>query len=364
MRNKYQRIVKFRDANKTMWEVEVSVNAINQDYIDGKDLIPYRETKSVSFCGTGGGSVGQVYDHIEPRTESQKKLIELWRRYHLNGMSNGSDKQESYLKTQYNVDYDALVKAFKDKNECTGVLECVHDVIPFNIGLIDQIVDYIKKWMGGDAVHYILSEYRYDYRTQCFCLMLRGLYNDRGYVYGTAHTHSPIPQNIEEVINKTFNEIEKDEDEYSNTLDPVFYMAEDLEVTPELVNKVMELRDCSKTEAKRFIALGMFFSVSFGDLNETFQRLDDFGCYYQAFGDYYYIGTDEELYDVAYSRMCEGDYDDIWRSQVQDQQTEMGLQEWRKYVIEVDGWCSILNHWDGKYETYRIVDEEICVSRT
>lgn len=28
-----------------------------------------------------------------------------------------------------------------------------------------------------------------------------------------------------------------------------------------------------------------------------------------------------------------------------------------------DGWCNILNHWDGKYEEYKVGGEYICVSR-
>ena len=44
----------------------------------------------------------------------------------------------------------------------------------------------------------------------------------------------------------------------------------------------MELRDCGLTEAVRFIALGMELGYTFGDLNNTFEVVNDDDCLYRA----------------------------------------------------------------------------------
>lgn len=31
--------------------------------------------------------------------------------------------------------------------------------------------------------------------------------------------------------------------------------------------------------------------------------------------------------------------------------TELGLDEWKEYVVKTDGYSSILNHWDGTQDT-------------
>ncbi len=76
------------------------------------------------------------------------------------------------------------------------------------------------------------------------------------------------------------------------------------------------------------------------------------------------MGTADELTAVAEDYLDNGGYDELWRDAVQAEQTELGLREWLKEVIEVDGWCSILNRWDGRHEGYKVGEEWICVSRT
>ena len=57
------------------------------------------------------------------------------------------------------------------------------------------------------------------------------------------------------------------------------------------------MRDCDEEEAKRFVALGIHLQLTFGDLDDTFQSNGD--CLYQANGTEYYIGTEEELEQLA-----------------------------------------------------------------
>lgn len=181
-----------------------------------------------------------------------------------------------------------------------------------------------------------------------------------------SQNRQPLPDNYRKLFNELCDRIETDEADYSAQLPQVFGMGdEDFEPTEETVNQVMELRDCGKKEAQRFIALGMFLSCTFGDLDESFEKDPDWPNQYSAFGAEYLVGTDDELTDAARNYLFdEGGYDDLWREAVQAQKTELGLKDWLNDVIDNDGWCSIMNTWDGKYEEYTVGKDIICVSRT
>lgn len=180
----------------------------------------------------------------------------------------------------------------------------------------------------------------------------------------TGHQH--LPDNFRDIFNELCNRIEADEAKYTAQLPQVFNMGEEgFEPTEETVQQVMQLRYCDEDEARRFIALGMFLGCTFGDLDETFDADEDWPNQYSAFGTEYLIGTEEDLADAARNYLFEeGGYDDLWREAVQARQTELGLKDWLNEVLDNDGWCSILNTYDGKYEEYTIGKSEICVSRT
>lgn len=176
----------------------------------------------------------------------------------------------------------------------------------------------------------------------------------------------PLPSNFQELFDTLCNQIEADERAYTAQLPQVFDMgSEEFEPTEETVEQVMELRDCGEDKARRFIALGMFLSCTFGDLDESFEMDNDWPNQYSAFGADYLVGTDDELTDAARNYLFdEGGYDDLWRQAVQAQQTELGLTDWLNEVLDNDGWCNIMNTYDGKYEEYTVGNSVICVSHT
>ncbi len=206
-----------------------------------------------------------------------------------------------------------------------------------------QIYDHIKPRTESQ---YLLKKYWRRYH--CVC-------QDR----------QPLPDNFRDIFNKLCDRIEAEEAEYTAQRPQVFNMGdEDFEPTEDTVQQVMELRQCDEDEARRFIALGMFLSCTFGDLDETFDVDSDWPNQYSAFGIEYLIGTDDELTDAARNYLFdEGGYDDLWREAVQAQKTELGLKDWLNEVLDYDGWCSIMNTYDGKYEEYAIGRVLICVSR-
>lgn len=382
-KTKYTRSVRFRDANQMAWTVNFELRETESIRRSRSTLEKYHETQGASFTGNGPTSSGQCSDHIAPRTDSQKKLLEMWDCYHLCGMSAGTDKQNDYLHSpQYKADYDKFVETFssydKDfrKTFDGTAWRILNNVFMFQVAYEPWIQKVIGTQMNGNPVLYILGDgenNRYfgnkhdenDYYVKCFFLAMKGLYNDRGYTFGSGWLGEPLPSDMKEMVDKLFDDIEEEEIALTKSLNPVFDMgAEDFKATPSVINQVMELRDCGLTEAVRFIALGMELGYTFGDLNNTFEVVNDDNCLYRADGQEYYVGTDQELYDVAYGYMEDGDYDEFWREAVMAEQTEMGLREWCKYVIDMDGWCNILNHWDGKYDEYKVGEDWVCVSRT
>lgn len=66
-----------------------------------------------SISGDCGGSFGQCYDSIKP-TPTQKKIIAIWKKYHLNDMNAGTPEQEKALKG-FKGDYDAQCEHLKKK---------------------------------------------------------------------------------------------------------------------------------------------------------------------------------------------------------------------------------------------------------
>lgn len=379
----FSRSVRFRDADMNGYTIKFELRAIDCKKKHYATLEEYHETQDVSFSGHGPESSGQCDGHINPRTEGQRKLLEMWDSYHLCGMNSGTNKQSEYLEcAEYLEDYQRFVDTFKgyDKEFRNNFNELgwkiIQSVFKFEVTAEPWIQKVIADKMNGNPILYILgddekkhyycsSHNSSDYYVQCFFLAIRGLYNDRGYCYGSGWLSKPVPANIKQLINELFDQIEQEEGELTESLDPVFDMgAEDFKATPKIVNQVMDLRDCGAIEASRFIALGMSLGYTFGDLNNTFEEVDSSECLYRADGQEYYVGTDEELTVVAEDYLDNGGYDELWRDAVQAEQTELGLREWLKEVIEVDGWCSILNRWDGQHEDYKVGEEWICVSRT
>jgi len=107
------------------------------------------EKPELSICGTVWNHkrtdcylAGQCIDDLTEYFKGNKlynKLARLWRLYHLNSMHSGTEAQ------------DKLVNEY-------------------------------------------LKDHDYDYKEICKYLMLRGLYEDNGYTYGSAWLYRPIPE--------------------------------------------------------------------------------------------------------------------------------------------------------------------------
>lgn len=377
----YQRKVSFRDVDKNSWVITFEVRNNERICRNRNSLEEYTEPYEISVCGSGGRCSGQCYDCIKPRTDGQKRLLEFWQMYHLNGWSAGTDRQNEYLKSDlYQKDYDSFVSLFLGYNEhyrenfdytsLNIIAKC------FNcLTQLPTVRTVINKYLNDNPICYILGLGKNSYvnrphgiddlYVKYFFLAIRGLYKDRGYKYGTDWLHSPLPADIQQRIDSICDLIEKEEQQLTEELDSVFDMgADDFVATHEIVEQVMQLRDCDGNEARRFIALGMHLGCTFGDLNDTFEAYGRISQLYSANGIEYYIGTFDELTEIADEVLHDGEYKYLWQEAVRNNNTEQGLEKWLQEILDVDGFASVLNHWDGSYNEEMVDDVAICICRT
>jgi hypothetical protein len=77
------------------------------------------------------------------------------------------------------------------------------------------------------------------------------------------------------------------------------------------------------------------------------------GCIWEIYGTRYYVGTEEELKEIAEEYLKDDDgY--LWREKVGAKKTDLGFDDWVEMVIDTDGLGSILNHWDGSEDQQKI----------
>lgn len=62
-----------------------------------------------TMSGDYGHGCGQIYDRIVPKNDEQKRLIEIWKTYHLNGINAGTPAQQAVLSKCECKDYDEEV---------------------------------------------------------------------------------------------------------------------------------------------------------------------------------------------------------------------------------------------------------------
>lgn len=376
----YSRQVVIRDKNKDRWEIEFKVYEETPSVRKNKDTLEeFKENLEVYICGEGGTFSGQCCNDIVPRTKGQKELVDFWEKYHNNGMSGSTKIQREYLKgEQYKNDFNKFVKLFSGYNKDlrsnfdSTTLDIIHrtyQVQPKDMVTLKGVFD---RYMNSNPIDYILGfdpeRFKHtsnDYYVKCFFLAVRGLYIDRGYRYGSEWLYSPIPKDICQRIDDLCGLLQTEEEELSQEIavpDDFDMSGDGFKATKSIVEKVMEMRGCVEYKAKRFIALGIRLQSTFSDLNDTFEEVED--CLYTANGIEYYVGTEEELYKIARNRLFnDGEYNHLWREAVAAKSTTDSLQDWLESVVDDDGWCGILNSWDGTYKEYEIDKEWICVSR-
>jgi hypothetical protein len=376
----YNRSVTIRDNNMNRWCITFEVREIDPCIRRNVDTLEkFEEHFVVSVCGEGCGCSGQCYSDIAPRTSGQKDLLDFWNKYHLCGIESGTKAQDEYLNgEQYRKDFDEFVNLFSGYDEnfrkqfdntSFNIMCKFYQVQPERMVILRNVV---AKYTKNNPIEYILGldskclrHNANDLYVKYIFLAIRGLYIDKGFKYGADWLYLPIPEDICKRIDDLCEVLQNEEKELSQSLTVPgdFDMGnEDFKATENLIEQVMQMRECNEQEAKRFVALGVHLRFTFSDLDATFEESGD--CLYVANGTEYYIGTENELTEIAKDRVDDDEYEYFWRESVAAKSTILGLKEWRESIIKYDGWCSVINGYDGCYSEYNIAGEHICVSRT
>lgn len=267
-----------KDNIKVNLDIETRPLSPNMEVRDWETLETVKEPVELSISGECGGHAGQIYDAFEP-TETQARLVEFWKQYHLNGAKSGTRKQmEAIEKHQF----------------------------------IHIMYDY------KEAVEYLKSI---------------GLYEDRGYKYGTGWLYRSFPQDELEAI---IADIEREEEErtadfeypdFADDGEALEYISERTDLNPEHVLVIMKNLGLSVDEI--------------GEIEETGNNL------YEVYGTEYYVGTEYELQEIARTYLDRS----MWVDAVVGGYTDDSFEDWVDNLVSED-LGGILNSWDST------IDEE------
>ena len=99
------------------------------------------KTGEFSISGDAGGSCGQLVDSIKPANPEQEKLVEIWNKYHLNGMNAGTEKQSAAIekglaKHGLKYDYKLVLKLLRSQDNNGKTLDLLE---------VEKITDEVKK---------------------------------------------------------------------------------------------------------------------------------------------------------------------------------------------------------------------------
>jgi len=208
------------------------------------------------------------------------------------------------------------------------------------------------------------------YELQKIALTAAGLYADRGYLYGHGWLMKALPPTIERDIEELCLLLEQEEAERVAALAEDEESVEDFEMTTDDSREedenhiaiIMEELDIDEDEAIRFVALAKVIDESFLSLKEGWEVEDENEQRYSFGGTEYYIGTEDELTDVA-KDMIDNDpeYEYFWKEAVAAGRTTDGLEDWKESIVDVDGFAHTLDRWDGHGTGVWVLNQGITV---
>jgi len=317
MENK-KRTVKFTDANNHRWTIEAEITHRNG----------YPEFIML-------GELGQCQDEINPDGKNQKKLIEIWNTWHLNGMHAGTEKQEKALeKYKEENDYEKRCKYLNSINhngnpitekEKVIINKELNDLLDEAINLknnfdsFEKIVNnYYKKnksslivnlkeiGLNGELVEIKNKEEIKDFikKTNNYFLdksekqqqkinktklktLLYDIHPETGkpYKYGTEWIRKDLPKNFWDDIEELFDKIEYEEKN---------------KFSSKKVSK------CSKEELQNYdghiVTLGLHLDLTIDELYNIDQKKYGYGngnYLYDVYGTEYYCGNQEEIFEAV-----------------------------------------------------------------
>jgi hypothetical protein len=291
-----------------------------------------------------GGS-GQVFDHVKPATDNQRKLIDLWSEWHLNGMKAGTDRQMNIAKgLQYDeairtltaIDRETGKESFFDYDNLTRVIEKWKDEIK-------TLNDWHKSKVTEDETqesyyNKTLREYTKQLNDAEESLKSTMLYdtdprdNSKLYKYGSAWLCKDLPEDFEDTLNNLLDDIKAEEEENKER-----------KVTPDDIDLFDDF-----DEPETALAIALMFGLSVNEIEEIEENNNNS---WTVQGIDYLAGTDDEM-DQAWDDELEN-YIDECLEIPESVQNYFDREKW-KDDAKIDGRGHALNHYDGGEEEIKL----------
>ena len=331
--------VKFKDGNNNLYNIKIEITHRNG----------YPE---FSMSGEGNGSMGQCDEHIKPKNPKQKRLLELWDKYHLNGMNAGTPKQTELLEqmkktTSYEYDKacDYLNSFDKDGKPITAFE--LREIEDERIDLKERIKEL------KDEIEILEEENRLqDCNSGGGFIQIQSLkisqhYNTplqfKNFFKHEIKIRKEKLEDLKKILEKAQEKTllyDRDKEgklyKYGATWHKVDLPKNLWEEVEQLVKEITEIEELSKVKGGnledihnyKLVALGKYLELEPNEAEEDITEERD-GIFSYCGTDYFVL-TEEEAYDRAEDYLG----DEMWQMAVESGNTEMGKQEWIEYVIK------------------------------
>ena len=340
--------ITFVDANKKKVNVEIRIN-------NGK----------FSMSGDIGNGCGQIQDGIEPDNEGQEMLIDLWEKYHLNGMKAGTPRQMELVK---GLSYEDALEKLLSINRHTGEESANgnnHEYI-YNVSV--RSLEGLERWADkqtrdklyepnvifdekGNEIEPI-SYYEYTKNNlnreieECFkviqgTLLYDTLPNGHLYKYGSGWLTEELPEDIEDLVVECITLIKEYEEERKGDT-----LISDLDKEEALAI----IREVSDDDEGEIYAICNMFDLTANEIDDIAIEGNNRIC---VQGVDYLFGTDDEM-DTAWDEALDNYLEECVYPELSGHLQNYFDDEAWKSDARMDGRGHSLNHYDGGELSYNV----------
>ena len=163
------------------------------------------------------------------------------------------------------------------------------------------------------------------------------------------------------VLNKLIWRVQYEESERRRNLKDYWhnYDIDDPEDELKIIHLIGEEMDVDGKTAAHLYALAQYCNL---EIQEIFDIEIEDDNKYTVQGIEYYIGSEQELEDIARKYLSQDT--DQWILAIKADRTTKSLDDWVEDVIDEQGFAGVLNSWNGKYDEVELSDVCFYICRT
>ena len=317
-----------------------------------------------SMSGEYCGSLGQVFDEVKPANDSQKELIDIWRKYQLNDMNAGTPAQEEALKksiTESDLKESAVrLLVIQKRNEhIKNHMKYLESIGVDAVSTLCEIENSNRKMEGkepivgmgamtrylseqfaddqdvvGYAVHNVDEFLKDEFLNKKYAILnhfglLYDVHPETGdqYKYGSGWIKNDLPEDFEDNLESVLDSIEEIEEENSER------QVEETDID------LFEDFD----EPETALALALMLELSISDIEDIQEDGDNRWC---VQGVDYLCGTDDEM-DVLWDEDLDNYLEECVYPELPDNMRNYFDDDAWKRDAKMDGRAHSLNRYDG-----------------